>query len=89
MGGYDGHALSNDVLEGNLPVVEQGLRAFYKEMGDQGMLDNVTFVLISEFGRTISPNSGLGSDHGKSMVLPIHSAKIHLPTHKSQPRHLL
>ena len=63
MGGYDGHALSNENLEGNLPVVEQGLRAFYKEMGDQGMLNNVTFVLMSEFGRTISPNSGLGSDH--------------------------
>lgn len=63
MGGYDGHALSNDNLEGNLPVVERGLRAFYKEMTDQGFLNNVTFVLMSEFGRTTSPNSGLGSDH--------------------------
>lgn len=63
MGGYDGHALSNDILDSNLPVVEQGLRAFYKEMGDQGMLDKVTFVLMSEFGRTTSPNTGLGSDH--------------------------
>ena len=63
MGGHDGHALSNGNLEGNLAVVEQGLRAFYKEMTDQNMLSNITFVLLSEFGRTISPNSGLGSDH--------------------------
>lgn len=27
------------------------------------MLDQVTFVVQSEFGRTISPNTGRGSDH--------------------------
>jgi uncharacterized protein (DUF1501 family) len=63
MGGFDGHSLSNEGLEGNLNVIEQGLRAFYKELTDQNMLDNVTVVVLSEFGRTISPNSGLGSDH--------------------------
>ena len=72
MGGFDGHALSNEGLEGNLNVIEQGLRAFYKEMTDQNMLDNVTVVVLSEFGRTISPNSGLGSDHACKLFVSVY-----------------
>ena len=62
-GGFDGHALSKSGLADLLPDVNSGLKAFYKEMKDQNMIDDVTTVVLSEFGRTVSPNSGLGSDH--------------------------
>ena len=78
MGGFDGHSLSNEGLEGNLNVIEQGLRAFYKELTDQNMLDNVTVVVLSEFGRTISPNSGLGSDHACKLFVSVNFLVIHL-----------
>ncbi len=51
MGGYDGHGLSKEILQGNLPVLNHGLTAFYREMTYQNMLDKITFVVMSEFGR--------------------------------------
>ena len=72
LGGFDGHALSKDILQSNLPTVNEGITAFYKEMVHQNLFDNVTFVVMSEFGRTITPNSGLGSDHAVSTLgMPI------------------
>ena len=51
-GGHDAHALALDKLHGLLPAINKGITAFYAEMKDQGLLDQVTFVVISEFGRT-------------------------------------
>jgi len=62
-GGFDSHSLVKDTLNSKLPEIDSALRAFYKEMSDQNLLNAVTMVVISEFGRTITPNSGLGSDH--------------------------
>merc|ERR1712224_914652 len=39
------------------------LGAFEDEMKKQGMWENVTVVVVSEFGRTITTN-GRGTDHG-------------------------
>jgi len=62
-GGHDSHALSKQSLNDRLPDINGGVTAFYNEMRDQGMLDQVTLVMMSEFGRTITPNTGRGSDH--------------------------
>jgi len=62
-GGHDGHSLSKANLQNNLPGINQGITAFYEEMVATDMLDAVTFVMMSEFGRTNNPNSGLGCDH--------------------------
>jgi len=39
------------------------LTAFKDEMVAQGIWNDVTLVLTSEFARTLTPNSGEGSDH--------------------------
>ena len=62
-GGHDGHALSKATLNGLLPDVQRGVSSFYYEMRDRNLLDKVTFVALSEFGRTMTPNTGKGSDH--------------------------
>jgi uncharacterized protein (DUF1501 family) len=70
-GGHDGHAQSKNNLNNLLPDVNSGIQAFYDTMVDKDMMDHLTFVVISEFGRTITPNSGKGSDHawgGNSFV---------------------
>ena len=43
--------------------IDQALGAFSAEMKDQGVWDDVTVIVMSEFGRTLEPN-GQGTDHG-------------------------
>eukprot|EP00550_Attheya_septentrionalis_P002628 CAMPEP_0198287972 /NCGR_PEP_ID=MMETSP1449-20131203/6625_1 /TAXON_ID=420275 /ORGANISM="Attheya septentrionalis, Strain CCMP2084" /LENGTH=988 /DNA_ID=CAMNT_0043986049 /DNA_START=140 /DNA_END=3106 /DNA_ORIENTATION=- len=64
VGGFDSHSnMKNTLDEYRFPDINRGIEAFYKEMEDQGMLDKVTVVFASEFGRTITPNTGGGTDH--------------------------
>jgi uncharacterized protein (DUF1501 family) len=67
--GFDTH---QNQLQGNnsqttlLAELSQGMRAFYDEMGVQGIQDKVTQFTLSDFGRTMNPagsGGGVGSDH--------------------------
>ncbi len=64
-GGYDTH-VAQGANAGWLPTLlgELGnsLAAFAQDMGRD--LDRVTVVVMSEFGRRIAENTGLGTDHG-------------------------
>ena len=71
IGGFDTH--NNQVTtvstgqNGLFVQIGQAMRAFYDEMVAQGMVDNVTSFMMSDFGRTFNPagvGSGIvGSDH--------------------------
>lgn len=65
-GGHDGHSLGKNIMNDLLPGINAGIEGFYNELHSRDMLRNVTFVLMSEFGRSITPNSGRGSDHAVS-----------------------
>jgi uncharacterized protein (DUF1501 family) len=77
LGGFDTH--QNQLQGGNsqtalLAELSQAMRAFYDEMGVQGMQDKVTQFTLSDFGRTMNPagtGSGVGSDHawGNNMLV--------------------
>ena len=43
--------------------LNDGLRAFVTEVKAQGLWNNVTILVLSEFGRTLTSNSK-GTDHG-------------------------
>uniref|UniRef100_A0A7S4JHS0 DUF1501 domain-containing protein n=1 Tax=Paramoeba aestuarina TaxID=180227 RepID=A0A7S4JHS0_9EUKA len=63
LGGWDTH---DDVLErfdARIDIVAQAIEAFSQELKIQGNFDKVTTVVASEFARTLTPNSGQGSDH--------------------------
>ncbi len=69
IGGFDTHqyqlsgAVNQSLL---LRELGQAMRAFYDEMGAQGLQDKVTQFTLSDFGRTMNPagsGSGVGSDH--------------------------
>jgi uncharacterized protein (DUF1501 family) len=64
MGGYDMH---KDVLE-QLEVRFEDLNAAIEELVTElkvlGIWDKVVIVQSSDFGRTLTPNSGSGTDHG-------------------------
>ena len=59
--GWDTHSAYN--LDLHWQAVELGLSSFVAEMKAQGVWENVTIAMGSEFGRTIEGN-GAGTDHG-------------------------
>lgn len=71
LGGFDTHASEYDTVAQKMEVIDETLKDFRDEMKLQGMWNNVTVVVVSEFGRTLTSN-GQGTDHswgGNAMVL--------------------
>jgi uncharacterized protein (DUF1501 family) len=68
-GGYDTHTgqLSTDPGNPGLEIrfndVVSSLMGFDQSMHSLGMQDEVVTIVLSEFGRTLDPASGIGSDH--------------------------
>ena len=63
LGGFDTHS---DVLAnfaGRMDIVNAAIEKYVAELKAQGNFNSVTTVVTSEFARTLTPNSGLGSDH--------------------------
>lgn len=75
LGGFDTHQNQLGVHPGLLAQLSQAMRAFYDEMGAQGIQNKVTTFTLSDFGRTMNPagsGGGVGSDHawgGNMLVL--------------------
>jgi len=64
IGGFDTHQ-DQLVDHANLmSSVSKGLAAFYQATVNMGLQNNVTSFTASEFGRTLSGNAGVGTDHG-------------------------
>jgi uncharacterized protein (DUF1501 family) len=62
-GGYDTH--SNQIVEQDnlFNTLDPALKAFYDATVEMGIADSVTTFTESEFGRTLQPSSGAGTDH--------------------------
>ena len=64
MGGFDHHNDMKARLEDRFQELDRALEWFHHHLQQQNLWDNVTIVVLSEFGRTLNPNSNEGSDHG-------------------------
>lgn len=65
VGGWDTHAgqgVKDGYMANLLTEVGEGLAAFYEDM--EAHMDNVTVVVMSEFGRRAKENGAFGTDHG-------------------------
>ena len=70
MGGWDTHVAqggAEGVMARNLAELGQGLAAFYEDL--QGQIGQVTVIVMSEFGRRVQENGGLGTDHGHGNMM--------------------
>lgn len=65
--GWDTHVAQGatvGILAENFKDLANSLAAFAKDLGPQ--LDSITVVVMTEFGRRVPENSGLGTDHGRA-----------------------
>ncbi|MCB0743288.1 MAG: DUF1501 domain-containing protein [Ignavibacteriae bacterium] len=62
--GFDTHAQQTDDHASLLKEFSEAVAAFQEDMEKQGLADKVVLVTISEFGRRVAQNGGLGTDHG-------------------------
>jgi len=66
-GGWD-HHIQQGAEAGRhnqmLSEVANGIAAFYKDLGS--LSENVTLVVMTEFGRTVRENGNNGTDHGRA-----------------------
>ena len=61
--GWDAHKQVLWNLDTNLPLVDNAIKSFSDEMKNMGIWDSTTLIETSDFGRTLEPNGGDGSDH--------------------------
>jgi uncharacterized protein (DUF1501 family) len=61
---WDHHDGLTYELETKFTELNAALELLVAELKHQGVWNDVTIVVASEFGRTLTPNSGGGSDHG-------------------------
>jgi uncharacterized protein (DUF1501 family) len=73
-GGFDTHAGQNtNVANGTyntlMTNLNGGLGAFYRDMQNQGLLNDTLVLQFSEFGRRINENGSSGTDHGAASLM--------------------
>jgi uncharacterized protein (DUF1501 family) len=73
-GGYDTHSGQNtNVANGSynnlMTTLNGGLFAFYRDLLNQGLLNDTLVLQFSEFGRRINENGSNGTDHGAASLM--------------------
>ena len=72
-GGFDTHAAEGNAGAGTyatlMATFGDGLLAFYTDLQNQGLLNDTLVLQFSEFGRRITENGSLGTDHGAAGVM--------------------
>jgi uncharacterized protein (DUF1501 family) len=72
LGGWDTHVAQGSTggqMPNLLTELGQGLAAFYEDILEQ--VNHVTVVVMSEFGRRLQENGGLGTDHGHGNMMMV------------------
>ena len=63
LGGWDSHLSQGPLISPLMRRLANGLAAFRRDLG--AAMRETTVVVMSEFGRRVSENSALGTDHGR------------------------
>jgi uncharacterized protein (DUF1501 family) len=77
VGGWDTHFAQGSV-EGQMPnlidELSSGLAAFHSDLQEQ--INNLTVVVMSEFGRRAYENASLGTDHGHGSLMMLMGGNV-------------
>jgi uncharacterized protein (DUF1501 family) len=75
-GGFDHHSDMKARLRAKMATLDYALGAFVEQLKDDGFWDKVAIVQSSDFARTLTPNSGRGTDHAWGMNTMIMSGDL-------------
>lgn len=74
-GGFDTHSQQGVQAGGSyanlMGTLGDGLAAFYTDVRNQGLINDTTVIVFSEFGRRISENGSNGTDHGAAGLMMV------------------
>ncbi len=71
-GGFDTHAgqgANGGGYANLMTTFNDGMLAFYNDLSGQGLLSSTLVIVFSEFGRRITENGSLGTDHGAAGLM--------------------
>jgi uncharacterized protein (DUF1501 family) len=99
-GGFDTHSAQNvngvnGTYHNLMATLNDGLLAFYTDLANQGLLDDMLLVSFSEFGRRISENGAAGTagtDHGAASAMIVMGGRVNgglygtAPVHNPDPK---
>ncbi len=85
MGGFDTHAGQAGRHQNLLKQLGDALAAFFSELKEGGLLNRVTLLAFSEFGRRVAENGSQGTDHGAAGPLFIAGNRIKAGIHGKLP----
>ena len=79
--GFDTHSNqnpngANGTYMGLMGTLNDGLFAFYSDLQNQGLFEDTLVMSFSEFGRRISENGSLGTDHGAASVMLVMGGRV-------------
>ena len=83
IGGWDMHEAEADQLSAILTEFGQGLAAFHADLGD--LINQVTVVTMSEFGRRVEENYSKGTDHGHGNAMFVMGGGVNGGMHVDWP----
>ncbi|MEJ6716977.1 MAG: DUF1501 domain-containing protein [Akkermansiaceae bacterium] len=61
--GWDSHFAQEPLIMPLMTRLSDGLAAFHRDLGE--LMQKVTVVVMTEFGRRVAENSSFGTDHGR------------------------
>jgi uncharacterized protein (DUF1501 family) len=84
-GGFDTHAQQQQMQAGLFNQLGQSLFAFHEDLKAKGLLNKVTVMVFSEFGRRVAENSSQGTDHGAAAPMFVMGGKVKGGLHGAIP----
>ena len=90
-GGYDTHAgqnpnAANGTYSTLMVALNDGLTSFYRDLQNQGLLNDTLILQFSEFGRRIPENGSLGTDHGAAGLMMVIGGTVRGGLYGTAPR---
>ena len=67
LNGWDSHFAQETLIVPLMTQLSEGLATFRKDLGK--LMENVTVVVMTEFGRRVAENSSFGTDHGRGGMM--------------------
>jgi len=74
---FDTHVYQADTHARLLMYVSDHIAGFMQDMERLGRADDVTLMVFSEFGRRVSENANLGTDHGTAGPVFVIGSQVH------------